>query len=160
MVKTISMTLDTNSISNAIRQLEIYKRDVVRKTQKLVEMLVDMGVEIARINIIEMSAFFTGELAASIEGYYSPSLGAGFITAGADYAVFVEFGAGVIGQSNPHPAIQNWKYDVNGHGESGWWYYDDGTWHWTKGMPSRPFMFNTAKELSEKVADFALEVFR
>lgn len=75
------------------------------------------------------------------------------------YAMFVEFGTGVVGEDNPHPnpSMSNWIYDINEHGESGWWYQSrendpnptkyitkSGQWlAWTKGMPSRPFMYLT-----------------
>lgn len=53
-------------------------------------------------------------------------------------------------------------YDQNNHGEAGWWYPSPTGWYtpkdgvtneeglslaWTKGMPSRPFMYNTMREL-------------
>lgn len=53
-------------------------------------------------------------------------------------------------------------YDQNNHGERGWWYPSPNGWYtpkdgvtneeglslaWTKGMPSRPFMYNTMREL-------------
>lgn len=80
------------------------------------------------------------------------------IGVGTDYAVYVEFGTGIVGASNPH---QNaWTYDVNGHGGEGWWYpttADDrnkkkyfsknkGIWlGWTAGQEKRPFMYDTWK---------------
>lgn len=76
-----------------------------------------------------------------------------------DYAMFVEFGTGVVGEENKHPmpSRRDWKYDTKEHGESGWWYpskesdpnptryqaKDGKFWAWTKGMPSRPFMYET-----------------
>lgn len=154
----VNVSLSTKSINAAIREVERFKQDVIRKARLLVEKLTDYGVEIAKINVIEMGAVFSGELASSIEGYYSPALGAGFIRANAQYACFVEFGTGVIGKGNPHPTPQGWKYDVNEHGNKGWFYFKDGQWHWTKGMESRPFMYETAKELERIVANVALEV--
>ena len=76
------------------------------------------------------------------------------------YAMFVEYGTGIRGSENPHPwsGDIDWKYDVNNHGESGWWYptvesdenptkvYSDkiGGWvAWTAGSESRPFMYDT-----------------
>ena len=81
------------------------------------------------------------------------------INMGSDYAVFVEYGTGIIGSQNqhPNPARDGWIYDVNKHGENGWWYpsnsqdpnknkyiTEDGTiLAWTQGMRSRPFMYDT-----------------
>lgn len=155
----INMKLSTRSIEQAIRNVERFKQDVIRKVHQLVQMLVDYGVEYAKSTVIEMGAYFSGELESSIEGYYSPALGAGFITAGAEYACYIEFGTGIKGKGKPHPAPQGWKYDMNNHGEKGWFYFKDGEWHWTKGMESRPFMYETAKELETIVLYMAQEVF-
>jgi hypothetical protein len=97
----------------------------------------------------------------SIEGYYSPSLNAGIIRAGAYYAVYVEFGTGVVGKQSPHPNPEGWQYDVNDHGDEGWVYYDDesGKFRWTKGFKSRPFMYNTARQLEKECAKIVKEVF-
>ena len=74
-----------------------------------------------------------------------------------------EFGVddSITGLHNPHPnaSVSGWKYDVNEHGESGWFYYRDGEWHWTKGMPSRPFMYETDLELILEISKIAKEVF-
>lgn len=74
-----------------------------------------------------------------------------------NYAIFVEFGTGVVGEGSSHPKASEygWVYDVNGHGESGWWYPTDaddpnptkklGKEGWiafTRGQASRPFMYD------------------
>ena len=94
------------------------------------------------------------------------------------YAIFVEFGTGIRGQTNTptsrypaskrgqHPRAEDygWKYDTNKHGENGWWYPTDssdpnpnitqnklGEWFgWTKGQSSRPFMYDTWKWTSQR----------
>ena len=82
----------------------------------------------------------------------------GYVKCKCGYAVYVEFGTGVVGSRKPHPdiSIAGWKYDVNGHGELGWWYRGkDGTLYWTKGFESRPFMYNTAQQLRTLVVPTA-----
>jgi len=78
------------------------------------------------------------------------------IMIGSEYAMFVEYGTGIVGSENPHPTGR-WNYDVNSHGESGWWYPTDSSdpnpskkmnkngnmVAWTKGVPSRPFLYDT-----------------
>lgn len=161
MSKIVSK-LDSKSIDEAIAQVKEFKKSLNKKVEGLVRTLVDEGVQIAKMQIREMDAFYTGELEASITGYFSPSLGVGIIKTDCPYAVYVEFGTGIVGQGNPHPAPEGWKYDINEHGEKGWVYYNerDGKWHWTKGMASRPFMYNTAKELERIAGDRARVVFR
>jgi len=88
----------------------------------------------------------TSNLASTIVPY---RINNGFvIEVEGDYALYVEFGTGVVGLDNPHPNLtmfgENWVYNHKGKGHAGWYYFDeDGTRHWTKGMPSRPFMYKT-----------------
>ena len=160
-MRKISFGLSVKEINRAIREIEKYKAELNAKVSRLIEALTDYGVEVAKAQVRELGAWYTGELESSIEGYFSPSVGVGIIKAGAPYAVYVEFGTGVVGSGSPHPAPAGWRYDVNAHGESGWWYYNDrdGKMHWTKGMPSRPFMYNTARELEQECVKIAKEVF-
>ena len=160
-MRKISFGLSTKEINRAIREVEKYKAELNTKVSMLIEALTDYGVEIAKVQVRQLGAWYTGELESSISGYFSPSTGVGIIKAGAPYAVYVEFGTGVVGAGSPHPAPAGWRYDVNAHGESGWWYYNDrdGKMHWTKGMPSRPFMYNTARELEQECVKIAKEVF-
>lgn len=81
------------------------------------------------------------------------------ITFGNEVTLFFEYGTGVKGQSDPHPKAPQagWVYDVNKHGEYGWWYptttndpnpykYVDkqGVLRaWTKGKFSKPVFYNT-----------------
>lgn len=74
-----------------------------------------------------------------------------------DYAIYVEYGTGVVGERNPHPKAEDgWEYDVNEHGDKGWWYPTTDAdpnpkkriiggqlKAWTKGQRSRPFMYQT-----------------
>lgn len=160
-MRKISFGLSVKEINRAIREIEKYKAELNAKISMLIEALTDYGVEIAKVQVRSLGAWYTGELESSISGYFSPSTGVGIIKAGAPYAVYVEFGTGVVGASAPHPAPTGWAYDVNGHGESGWWYYNpnDGRVHWTKGMESRPFMYNTVRELEQICVSVAKEVF-
>lgn len=160
-MRKISFGLSVKEINRAIREIEKYKAELNAKVSMLIEALTDYGVEIAKAQVRQLGAWYTGELESSISGYFSPSLGVGIIKAGAPYAVYVEFGTGIVGKSQPHPSPDGWRYDINEHGESGWWYFNDYTGHpqWTKGMPSRPFMYNTARELENACERIAREVF-
>ena len=162
-MKTIRMSLDLDSIDAAIRKVQAYKKQLEDKINRLIQTLVDYGVGVAKAQVQQLAAVYTGELQNSIEGYFDSSSRVGIIKAGAWYAVYVEFGTGIIGAGSPHPApaSANWIYDVNEHGESGWWYYNDrdGRMHWTQGMESRPFMYYTAHILGQKCDEIAKEVF-
>ena len=160
-MKTITMTLDPASIDKAIKELETYKKELRRRINELVTRLVDEGVTVAKVQIAQLGASYTGELSESIGGYFNSARGVGVVYCGAWYGVFVEFGTGVVGAGSPHPAPNGWKYDVNSHGDAGWWYFNDrdGKWHWTKGVRSKPFMYITVMELERQCERIAREVF-
>lgn len=157
----IKFKLNTKDINRVIRDVKKFKEEFLEKCNRLIEALTDRGAEIAKIEVQALDAVFTGELMNSIEGYYSPTYNVGIIKAGAYYAAYVEFGTGVVGASSPHPNPQGWQYDINGHGDEGWVYYDDysGGFRWTKGFKSRPFMYNTARQLERECKNIAERVF-
>ena len=158
---TIKLKLNTDSINQALKELKAYQRKVEQAPQKLIEYLTAQGVEIAKMNVSDMNAYDSGELYNSIHA--EQKSGVGYVIADAAHAAFVCFGTGIVGKNNQHPniAIAGWKYDVNDHGELGWWYIGrDGRAHWTKGMPSRPYMYNTAQQLRQMVIPAAKEALK
>lgn len=162
--KTLKANLSISSIKQLQKDLEKYKSDITYKAQLLAEKLAERGVEIARVRVAEYDAIYTGELLASINYEYGGVIKDGakwIVYTDCPWAPFVEFGTGIVGANSPHPntSIVGWKYDVNEHGEKGWFYFKDGKWHWTKGMPSRPFMFETSMQLMKEITKVAKEVF-
>ena len=157
----IKFSLNEKDIDRAISELKQFKAEFLEKCNRLIEALTEYGEEVARIEVQLLDAVYTGELMNSIDSYYSPTYNVGIIKAGAYYAAYVEFGTGVVGKSSPHPNPQGWQYDVNNHGDEGWVYYDDenGTFRWTKGFKSRPFMYNTARDIEKNCGKIAQEVF-
>jgi hypothetical protein len=170
-VKTINVKLDPESVANAIKELQQYKKDVENKSRLLVQRLTDMGAELARVKIVGMGAYYSGELLSGVDGYYSPTLNAGFVRVTSDHVAFVEFGTGVVGQNNPHKngeylSKAAWQYATGAKifttqdGRVGWIYpTDDGGFRFTEGMESRPFMYETALELQREFPRIAKEVF-
>lgn len=89
-----------------------------------------------------------------------------------------EYGTGVIGSQFPHVsevlAEAGWKYDVNQHGEKGWWYptnEDDPNpykWQteggelygWTKGLVAERCFYDALQRAKERLPDIAEEVFK
>ena len=160
---TIRTSLNSKDISKAIKELESYKKELKIKINMLMETIVSTGIQVAKVQVVELGAKYSGELESSISGAYDSQNHTGVIYAGAWYAVYVEFGTGVVGKGSPHPTpeVANWKYDVNEHGEMGWVFLDerDGTYHWTQGFQSRPFMYNTVRSLEKLIPQIAKEVF-
>lgn len=148
-----------SDMDRAAREVLAYRDELQLKLNRLLTVLSEDGAEYARMQVATLGAVYTGGLLDSIEGYYSASEHCGIIKAGAWYAAFVEYGTGVVGANSPHPSGNGWAYDVNGHGEAGWHYMLDEQWHWTRGMPSRPFMYNTVQELERICQTVAMEVF-
>ena len=69
--------------------------------------------------------------------------------------IFNEMGTGIVGSNNPHPnPLIEWKYDINEHGEKGWKYpKGDGTFGWTKGLPSRHMFYSAFEDIKDKIGD-------
>lgn len=146
----ITARLSAESLRKAAAEVRAYK---ARIEKLAVDLAAELAAQGAQIAIVEAEGIRdTGNLLSSIVGEAGGNYG--FVKCKCGYAVYVEFGTGVVGKDNPHPdlSIAGWRYDVNGHGELGWWYPGkDGKFHWTKGMESRPFMYNTAQQLRRLV---------
>ena len=167
--KEISLTLDSKSIERAIDEVEAFRENLRDALAELARYVTEeKGPGIAKMYIAQFPAVDTGFLSDSITGEYHNGDHTGTIYAGAYYAAFVEYGTGVIGANNPHPNPEGWEYDTNGHGMAGWVYPGSDSpqskaWHpdgrkaagvklaWTRGVPARPFMYNTMLELEDEV---------
>lgn len=148
---TIRVSLNSKSIDEAIKQVEAYKKKVEKLAENVVHTAVEMGVETAKDLAMYMNAYDSGELVNGIVAEYDDPTH-GRIVSTAPHSAFVEMGTGIVGKQNPGNSIPGWQYDVNEHGEEGWWYVGkDGKRHWTKGMPSRPYMYETAKMLKDSI---------
>lgn len=158
--------LDPDSIDAAIEEIEEYERTVDAKSKELVEQLKDLGIEKAK----ELIPVYSGEAKDSIIGYVDADTGKGAIVAGG-YCKYIEFGTGVNGEGKKHPspeyiALMGWAYNKGAtifttkDGKQGWYYpTDDGSWRFTQGMPSRPFLYETAQYLRREVTRMAKELF-
>ena len=157
-------SLSVKEIEKAKRKLERYKETLENRVQALIMALTEQGEKIAKVNVVQMGAFDSGTLEASIEGYYSPLLGCGIIKSDCYYAVYCEFGTGQRGSEAQHPKAGElgYQYDINSHGEDGWFFYnaETGKSGWTTGMPSRPFMYDTAMQLRQEVYALAKQKLR
>ena len=154
MSKTIKIHLSASGIRQAIKELETYKLEIQRKTSLLVSKLAEEGFRLVTLNLGDIH--FTGDLQNSVSTEVGPNRA--IIQVSSEYAIYVEFGTGPKGLVNQHPDNQiGYRYNVgktigfyyiNGKLTEGWFYPgDDGIWHFTEGMPSRPFMYNSAQTL-------------
>lgn len=135
MPKQINFTYDSpTSIDNAIKEMRSYQANITYKCKLLAERLASIGVEIARVNVADFEAIYSGELLLSIKAEYNGSIPNGaswMVITDCPWAFYVEFGTGIVGANSLHPdtGIANWKYDINQHGDMGWYYFKDGDWH-------------------------------
>ena len=155
VLKHIDMTLDPDSIQNAIKVIEDLQEELGTAMTELIRELTEQGAEFARMEIamFERPAIDTGALSASITGEVVNDH-EGRIYTNVEYAVYVEYGTGVIGDMSGHPERDRLgiQYDLNGHGWDGWTYKGrDGKFHHTYGMESRPFMYYTLRDLEKYV---------
>lgn len=161
VLKSIDMELSTKSIQQAINEIKAFRDELKAKCWELVQALTMEGAEVAKMQVVSLEAFDTGELEQSIQGLFFPSERCGFVIAGAPYAIYVEYGTGIVGKASPHPGAEgNYDYDVRQHGAEGWVYRSDkdGQFHWTAGFVSRPFMYNTLRWLEEAAPQRASEI--
>lgn len=107
VLKSIHMELSTQSIDQARRELKLFREELRAKCLRLVEALAKEGAEIAKMQVISMEAVDTGELEHSIDAVFFPEERCGVVYADAPYAVYVEYGTGIVGAANPHPGIGN-----------------------------------------------------
>lgn len=71
---------------------------------------------------------------------------------GFSIAKAVEYGTGVVGASSEGSTqAQDWEYDVNNHGEKGWYYEKDGRIYWTKGMEGKLIYYKSSEEIKKQL---------
>lgn len=159
----------TSNVDVIIAEIKKYRDSLNLKMTEIINELCAQGATVCRGEIISLGAVFTGELANSIENYYDEATHTGLIVCEADYGIFVEFGTGIVGKENSYigSAMAEIGYKYGGgttyvqlaDGRVGWYYpADDGTWKFTEGQPSRPFMYNTAQILKRQVIPVARAV--
>lgn len=186
---TFTSDLSVKGIKNLQKQLRNYKDKILpKKIEMFMQELANEGVKIAKANIVDYDAIFTGELLASIKSVNGGKVGDKiifYIVADSKHAAWVEFGTGQLGLESPYPSNfpegVNWEYNtgqtiqqatediyVGGYSEpyiqagDYFWVYigeQDGKLHISKGMPSRPFMLNTSHRLEEICVSTAKKVF-
>lgn len=162
-----------SSIEKMKKELLNYQSELYDKTKLLCQRLAELGADVARAEIANLDAVFTGELFRSINFKQKSGMAdkvVFVVVADSDHAVFVEFGTGIVGKSSPYPVPFpdgiDWEYASGTtirqlkDGRYGWFYYRDGQWYFTEGMQSRPFMHGASIEMQRQVVKIAKEVFR
>ena len=77
---------------------------------------------------------------------------------GLSMAKLVEYGTGIVGQqSEAAKFAEDWEYDVNNHGNKGWYYERDGMVYWSRGMEGK-LIYNTLQtRVEDKIGSWVEE---
>ena len=119
--------LSIASLNEWIKDLEIRQKKYPKIAVKIADRLADEMMKNIYPDTEKISAKLEGNIA--ISGIKNTQ----------EKWTYHEYGTGVVGSQSPHVAEAlasiGWKYDVNQHGEKGWFYpKEDGTFGWTKGQ--------------------------
>lgn len=174
MAKTITVdVLSPSSISNAIAELEQYKRWVEQKAIQLAEAL-------SRVGVYEASIRFAGAMYDGSNDVYvsrtQDNAGTYTILAEGQAVAFIEFGAGVYYNTAGYPlekppGIVGIGEYGKGNGKKRGWVYpvskgvgSNGrqikpNWIFTRGNPQAMPMYYASKEMQDKLLSVAREVF-
>ena len=157
------MSLGSNSINEAIKEVAEYKKWVEEKTKRLIEELAYIGAKEATVRF--SSAYYTGNNDVGIT--VSPIKNGWKIVASGSAVFFIEFGTGVYYNGfEPYPDPR--PKGIVGIGEYGkgkgkndyWWYSDDtGSSKFTRGTPAAMPMYHASEEMGREILRIAKEVF-
>lgn len=173
-VKRIKFGLSTGSVQRAINELKAHKKWTQEKCDELALELAKRGTFLIRMKIAQYDAIDTGALISAVS--YPERIGPGKyrITLrvdngiGDNYALFVEYGTGVVGAASSHPKAgeMGWQYAIGEQifttrdGRTGWIYpTKEGGFRFTEGQPARPFWHEAAEELPLYINDAVKKVF-
>lgn len=171
--KVIRIRLSEKDIDRAIKELEQYKQESIRKTELL-------RVKVAeRIAALAQSGFngaivddLTGESGGARKANVQVSVdereNVSVVIAAGEDAVWAEFGAGVYHNgsvgSSPHPKGQELGLTIGGYGKGMgkrqvWGFYEDGELKLTHGAPATMPMYNAMKIVCDEIVAIVKEVF-
>lgn len=169
--KVISFGLSTNEINRAMKELDKYKQDILKKAEllreKVAERLADeaqKGFSGAVVDDITQGGRKVAQVDVSIDNRGSVTV----VVASGEDAVWVEFGAGVYHNgspgSSPHPHGAELGMTIGGFGKGNgkkevWGFYEDGELKLTRGTPARMPMALAVTTVCNEIQSIAKEVF-
>ena len=161
--KIISFSLSTKEINRAIKEVEKYKQELIRKEKLLLEKLSYLGVKEASVRFT--TAMYDGVNDSNVSLEQTPT-GYSIVASGTAVA-FIEFGTGVYhnpGEPYPNPRPEGivgiGEYG-KGHGKRRAWGYKDesGELVITRGNPAVMPMWYATEEMRRSILQIAREVF-
>ena len=159
------------SLQNAIKQLEAYKNDINRKTERFIEELARIGINVAMMTLATKGRGDSprdADFAVEIDN--DGNAVRGVITVSSSSILFWEFGAGIKfnGTSSPNPKAAEFgmgpgTYPGQTHvPDPGYWFYYDenGDSHYSVGTEATMPMHSASMEIIDNVYKIAREIFR
>lgn len=172
MSEVININLNSKDIDKAIKQIEDYRQEMLRKTDffrlRLAEELTteaQNGFNSALVEDIVKGSPRSPQVSVSWNDDGSIAI----VLADGKDAIWCEFGAGVFHNgsvgSSPHPLGVELGYTIGGYGKgygkgNAWGYYEDGELIITRGTPASMPMYNAMKSVVGKVVTIAREVWK
>ena len=172
-MKTVKVPLSQRGIDTLLREIESYTVWLKERSQVLLDRLAQAGFEVASARFAKAAYDGTNDASVSLE---TRSEGVRAVVAVGASVLFIEFGTGVTYPDN-HPqaaelSMKRGEYG-KGHGkQSSWGYYGDpgtngvlkekkngGFVVITHGNPANMPMYETVKELQDRLTEIAKEVF-
>lgn len=170
--KVITFGLSAREINRAIKELEQYKQEIIRKTDLLREKVADRLAELAKsgfagavVDDLLRGGQRTAQVDVTIEDRENVTL----VIASGEDAIWAEFGAGVHHNgspgSSPHPKGSELGFTIGSYGKGMgkkdiWGFYEDGELRLTHGAPATMPMYNALKTVCDEISEIAREVFR
>lgn len=170
--KVITFGLSAREINRAIKELEQYKQEIIRKTDLLREKVADRLAELAKsgfagavVDDLLRGGQRTAQVDVTIEDRENVTL----VIANGEDAIWAEFGAGVHHNgspgSSPHPKGSELGFTIGSYGKGmgkkdSWGFYEDGELRLTHGAPATMPMYNALKTVCDEISEIAREVFR
>lgn len=158
----IVFTLDTISLNQAIRAVDKYKQNMLRKCALFTSRLGAEGKMVA--NAVMSGHVFSGETIDSLK-FEDLGGGHGQLVTASKAILFFEFGAGIGGVGHPlagEMGMGAGTYPGKGHWNdpNGWWYRgDDGNWHHTYGNAPHMPMYKASRAMIAAIERIGREVF-
>lgn len=151
----LQATLSKNNFKNVATYLEKYREALKDGTENGVKKATQRAFELVKVNCYSKGIDRHTE---QVYADYDEEKNVGKVYTNDWVLIFNEMGTGIKGENNPHPnpskEFKSWKYDINQHGEKGWRYpKDDGTYGWTKGLPSKHMFYDTVNQLKDIIGD-------
>jgi hypothetical protein len=153
--------LSQSSIDALIKDLKKYQQDLDNSLISINQAIADKVYELVMSKVPRGTS---GDLARSIEKEVTKEFARVYTTN--EHALYAEFGTGIVGAKSPHPEAeaQGWLYDINSHGEEGW-FYNKGTRenpdiYWTKGYAGKKYMYYAYIEIQKKLEQITTEVLK